>query len=184
LLGELEWTASHELNDVSDCMWKSPKMFSHDRALEQYKLAVYFPNSGVAANLRRRYEFKRLNETFPRLIAGGNLFWALSVFENYVLILLEILQEHKATVPKHESRPCLAAHLKALKAYGADPYNAKYYEQVYVAISIRNCLMHTKAFLATFGDSNALRNQISQRMLLCSEDRKRDAYQNCLRIAI
>jgi hypothetical protein len=109
------------------------------------------------------------------LITLGNLFLALSVFENYVLLLLKILQEQNATVPKHGSGQGIAALLKATKTYGAQPYDAKYYEQVDVAISIRNCLMHAKGLLAAFGKADILKTQVSQCKFLCSEIRKKCA---------
>ena len=88
-LGELEWKAVHELNDVSDYIYKSPRLLKHERTLEQQKLDAYFPDGGINADIRWRYESKKLNETFPRLIAVGNLFAVLSIFENYVLLLLK-----------------------------------------------------------------------------------------------
>jgi len=175
LLGKLEWQAFHELNDISDYIWKSPRLLTHEKTLEQQKLETYFPDGGRTAEIRRHYESVKLNETFPRLIAVGNLFSTLSVFENYVLLLLNLLQEHSTTLPKHESSQGVAAHLKAAKVYGAAPYDAKYYEQVCVAISIRNCLMHAKGLLAAFRSGEALKTQIKQCKFLCSDDRKRRA---------
>jgi hypothetical protein len=174
-LGELEWKAFNELNDVSDYIYKSPRLLRHEATLEQYKLDTYFPDGGETADIRWHHESKKLNETFPRLIAVGNLFAVLSIFENYVLLLLKILQEHDATVPKHDLSQGLTAYLKATKAYGAEPYDAKYYEQVCAAISIRNCLMHAKGLLAAFRKADALKTLISQRRFLCSDNRKRRA---------
>lgn len=177
LLGELEWKAYKEFSDVADYIWKSPSFLKHEKALEQHKLATYFPDGGITAELRERTESTKLNETFPRLIAAGNLFSAMSLFENYVLLLLKVLQEHNTTVPKPEFNKGVAAHLKATKQYGAEPYDAKYYEQVCTAISIRNCLMHAKGSLAAFSKADALKTQIGQSKFLCSDSRKRRAEQ-------
>lgn len=88
LLGELEWSAFNELNDVSDYIYKSPRLLTHEKDLEMRKLAAYFPEGGITADIRNHYESIKLNVTFPRLIAMGNLFLVLSVFENYVLTCL------------------------------------------------------------------------------------------------
>ncbi len=64
----------------------------------------------------------------------------------------------------------MAANLKATKAYGAGPYDAKYSEQVCAAISIRNCLMHAKGLLAASRSADALKNQITQRKFLCPDN--------------
>jgi hypothetical protein len=173
LLGELEWSAFSELNDVSDYIYKSPKLLTHEKDLERRKLAAYFPQGGITADIRNHYESVKLNETFPRLIAMGNLFLVLSVFENYVFNLLRILQDQNPTVPKPEMSRGVADHLKATKAYGAEPYDAKYYEQVLTAISIRNCLMHAKGLLAAFRQADALRTRISHCKFLSSDLRKR-----------
>ena len=68
-------------------------------------------------------------------------------------------------------------HLKATKAYGAEPYNAKYYEQVLTAISVRNCLMHAKGLLAAFRQAEALRTRIIHCKFLSSDLRKRRSEQ-------
>jgi len=175
LLGALECRAFDELNDVADYIWKSPRLLTHEKNFEQEKMAAYFPNGGEAADDRRHHESTKLNATFPRLIALGNLFAVLSVFENYVLLLLQILREHDKTVPEHALGRGISDHLKATKAYGAEPYNAKYYEQVCIAISIRNCLMHANGLLAVFGKAEVLKTQIVQRRYLLDNRKGRTA---------
>lgn len=172
LLGELEWSAFSELSDVSDYIWKSPRLLTHEKDLEMRKLKAYYPEGGISADIRNHYESIKLNETFPRLIAVGNLFLVLSVFENYVFNLLRILQEQKPIVPRPEMNRGVAEHLKTTKAYGADPFDAKYYEQVLTAISIRNCLMHAKGLLAAFRQAEALRTQIRDCKFLSPDLRK------------
>jgi hypothetical protein len=159
LLGELEWKAFNDLNDVSDYIWKSPGFLAYEQAAERRKMAAYFPNGGETAEIRQQVESVKLMETFPRLIAVANLFVALSVFENHVLLLLKVLQEHDKTAGKQELRQGIKRHLEATKMHGADPYGAQYYEQVCVAISIRNCLMHAKGLLAGSREAEALKAQ-------------------------
>ncbi len=173
LLGELEWKAVTDFDDVSDYVYKSPRLLTHEKNLERRKLAVYFPEVGIDAEIRSHYESVKLNETFPRLIAMGNLFLVLSVFENYVFDLLKLLQDHNPVVPKLSLSRGVAEHLKATKAYGAEPYEAKYYEQVLTAISIRNCLMHAKGLLASSRQADALRTRISHCKFLSSDLKKR-----------
>jgi hypothetical protein len=168
LLGELEWNAFRDLNDIQDFIWKSPRLLAHETALEREKLATYFPDGGLNADIRWQNESKKLNETFPRLIAVGNLFSALSVFENYVLLLLKILQENVKDIPKQALGHGVAKHLEATKAYGVDPGGLKYYEQIRVAISIRNCLMHASGLLSAFGKAEALKAQVAQRRYMSS----------------
>ena len=172
-LGELEWKAFNELNDVSDYIWKSPGFLKHERSAEERKMAVYFPNGGETAELLQQLESMKLDETFPRLIAVANLFVALSVFESHVLLLLKVLQEHNMTAPKQELRHGIKRHLEATKVYGADPYGAQYHEQVSIAISIRNCLMHAKGLLVSSREARALKAQIVQRKYMSSEIRKK-----------
>jgi len=176
-LGQLEWKAFNELNDVSDYIWKSPRFLEYEKTAEQRKMQIYFPEGGRIAEIRRHYESTKLNETFPRLIAVANLFVALSVFENYVLLLLKTLQEHDTGAPKQELRQGIKRHIEATKSYGADPYRAQYYEQISVAISIRNCLMHAKGLLTGSREAEVLKTQIEQLKFLCSDNRKRRADQ-------
>ncbi|MEG9433741.1 hypothetical protein [Terriglobus sp. ADX1] len=173
LLGELEWNAFRELNDVADYVYKSPRLLEHEKDLERWKLATYFPEGGPTADLREHLESVKLNQTFPRLIATANLFLSLSVFENHVFSLLRVLQEQNPTVPREGLGQGVAAHLKAMKAYGAEPYHQPQYEQVLVALSIRNCLMHAKGSLAVFRQAEALRTQVNHRRFLGPDLRKR-----------
>ncbi len=173
LLGELEWNAFNELNDISDYVYKSPRLLTHEKDLERRKLAAYFPQGGISAGIRSHYESVKLNETFPQFIAMGNLFLVLSVFESYVSELLKILQDQNPAVPKLELSRGVKDHLKATKAYGAKPYDARCYEQVHTAICIRNCLMHAKGLLASCRQADDLRTRINDCKFLSPDLRKR-----------
>jgi hypothetical protein len=63
-LGALEWRAFDELNEISDYIYKSPRLLDHEKALERDKMAMYFPNGGKTADMRFYYESVKLNETF------------------------------------------------------------------------------------------------------------------------
>jgi hypothetical protein len=55
---------------------------THEKALEQRKLQTCFPHGRTTAKIREHYESVKVVETFPRLIAVGNSFSVLSVFDN------------------------------------------------------------------------------------------------------
>jgi hypothetical protein len=92
-LGQLKSRAFSEFNDVGDFIWKSPRFLIHETTLEKEKLKDYFPEGGETARLRWQHESAKLGSTFPYLIAIGNLFSATSLFETYLLLLVELLQE-------------------------------------------------------------------------------------------
>jgi hypothetical protein len=93
-------SAYFEFTDVADYIWKSPRLIESEFKLEIEKLNAYFPVKGDdkqdAQNIKYRkmrwqHERKKLTAIFPYLMATGNLFSIISLFETYCFILCKEL---------------------------------------------------------------------------------------------
>jgi hypothetical protein len=93
-LKHLSASAQLEFEDVADFLWKVPRFIEHERQLELTKLDDYFPDNPELRERRWMFEFSKLNHTFQYLVATGNLFCAVSLFETYLLVLASGLQAY------------------------------------------------------------------------------------------
>jgi hypothetical protein len=166
---EFAWRVMHEMSDVSDYIWKSPRMIERETKLEIDKLARYFPNDRSTAQLRWKDESHKLTETFPNLIAVGNLFLSASLFERNILELLKLLERHMPPKEELESTNGIRQHLRALKNFNVDPAVAPYYEEILVAITLRNCLMHAGGLLSASREADKIRGIVARRAFLGRE---------------
>jgi hypothetical protein len=91
-----------EFSDVADYLWKTPNLIEHERAVEEEKLRDYFPLTGdfekddLATWLRTQrwvHGSRKLFSLFPSLMASGNLFLSLAMFESYCLKIVKLIEE-------------------------------------------------------------------------------------------
>lgn len=146
-LKELAERAYREFTDVSDYIWKSPRLIEHETELEVKKLHTYFPNDQKHAKIRWHFESNKLNSVFPYLIAIGNLFSVMSLFEAYLLLLASEL-EKRTSIPTKSARGQGVNRLfNYFKDIGINLDQVEPYAQVEAAIKIRNCLTHASGLL-------------------------------------
>lgn len=171
-LQSLDVRAKREFVDVSDFIWKAPRLIDHERKLELSKLDYCFPNHPELKERRWKMESHKLDHTFPYLIAVGNLFTAVSLFESYLLLLAGKLQPH-ATVQLCDVKGQGVSRLfKFFRLVGMSPERMPLHEQVQAAIKIRNCLTHANGMLAWSRENNDLRKIQFTGTYLSPEHRK------------
>ena len=83
--------ASWEFSQISDYIWKSPRLLDQETKLENQKIAEYFPDDPKLAELRWQRESPKIDKVFPYLIALGNMFSVMSTFEVYLLIISNLI---------------------------------------------------------------------------------------------
>ncbi|MCG9114755.1 hypothetical protein LH428_02595 [Laribacter hongkongensis] len=165
--------ASYEFEDISDFIWKAPNLVRYERHLELKKLEAYFPNDPESRAHRWRLESHKLDHTFPYLIAVGNLFSVLSLFESYLLILTEKLQSNFGGGVASFKAKGMGRFWEFFRRMGVAPEAIELHEQVMVAIKIRNCMVHASGMLDWSHDNDALRGIHASGIFLSREDRKR-----------
>ena len=172
-LGQLKSRAFSEFNDVGDFIWKSPRFLIHETTLEKEKLKDYFPEGGETARLRWQHESAKLGSTFPYLIAIGNLFSATSLFETYLLLLVELLQETTTiTIDKTKGQGFPRA-CTYLRTNFVRPESVSLFYQVEAAFRIRNCMAHASGLLSNVRDRREVRRVVKDGIYLSSDDRDR-----------
>ena len=138
----IENQAIQEFSDISDYIWKSTRLIDHETQLEKEKLRHYFPNDIKSNELRWKYESNKLNSIFPYLIAVGNLFNVLSVFESYLLLLSIEVEKHSSVKLKNIRGNGIKKMFNFFRQVELDIENISHFEQVNASIKIRNCFMH------------------------------------------
>ena len=164
--------AEREFVDVSDFIWKAPRLIDQERKLELSKLDSYFPNHPELKERRWKMESHKLDHTFPYLIAVGNLFCVVSLFESYLLLLAGELQAHVTVQLRDVKGQGVSRLFKFFRSVGVSPERIRLYEQVQAAIKIRNCLTHASGMLDWSRENDDLRNIQSTGAYLSPEHRK------------
>jgi hypothetical protein len=155
--GNLAAQASEEFVNLGDFIYKAPRLIDHERELELSKLDLYFPSGGMGRELRWESERHKLDHVFPYMIATGNLFALLSLFESYMFALCVGLQ--KSTPVKLSNVPGTGVNrlFKFLEKVGVTAGQVPLYPQVQAAIRIRNCLIHASGVLSWTHKDDSLR---------------------------
>lgn len=166
-----------EFTDVSDYIWKSPNLIAHETKLELRKLPAYYPNDPKTAKLRWKLESHKLNRVFPYLIAVGNLFSVVSLFESYLLLLGGKLQEYRGVPLSSTKGQGVTKLFNYLRTLAVHPEEVPLYEQVQAAIKVRNCLSHASGMLAWSRDETELRRLQAGGTYLSKEHRDMRAAQ-------
>jgi hypothetical protein len=170
---ELESAAFFEFNNLADYVWKSPRLLEHETALEQKKLARYFPDDSKTAEMRWKHESHKLTRVFPYLIAVGNLYSATSLFESYMLLLADILQDRSGVQIDTARGLGITKFFSYFKSQGLRPSHIPLFEQVSAGIRIRNCFAHASGMLAWSRNEKELRRLQSGGVYLSLDHRKR-----------
>lgn len=171
-LQKLSARAQREFVDVSDFIWKAPRLIDHERKLELTKLDDYFPDHPELRERRWKMESHKLDHTFPYLIAAGNLFSVVSLFESYLLLLAGELQPHTTVQLKNVKGQGVSRLFKFFRSAGVIPERVLLHEQVQAAIKIRNCLTHASGMLAWSRENDDLRKIQRTSAYLSPEHRK------------
>jgi len=145
---ELAGRAYREFTDVADFIWKSPRLIEQETELEVRKLRDYYLNDEKHAKLRWHFESNKLNKVFPYLIAVGNLFSIMSLFETYLLQLSIEIEKGTGVRVATVSGKGINRIFNFLKSVGVEIENIDLFHQVVAAVKIRNCLSHASGILS------------------------------------
>src|SRR5262249_19559884 len=116
-------------------------------------------------------ESNKLESLFPYLIAVGNLFSVVSIFESYLLLLSGKLQEHTSVAISSSKGQGVARLFNYLRSLDIVAGKLPLYEQIQAAIKIRNCLAHASGMLPWSRDEKELRRLTVSGTYLTKEHR-------------
>lgn len=153
----LQERAVREFGNVSDFIWKAPRLIGHERRLELSKLDEYFPPGDERREIRWRLESSKLEHTFPYLISVGNLFSVVSLFESYLLLLAGEIQSPPDLMVRDVKGQGIGRLFKFFRIAGIAPESLALSDQIQAAIKIRNCLAHASGMLDWARESAELR---------------------------
>lgn len=162
-----------EFDDVADFIWKAPRLIESERRLEAVKLDAYFPDDGGHRQHRKEMEQRKLDATFPYMIASGNLYALLSLFETYLLLLCGEIQNLTGKQLSDTKGQGVSKLLAYFKGCGVAPESQPLHDQVMAALKIRNCLMHASGMLSWSKDAPELRRIVKTMSFLSPEHRQR-----------
>lgn len=162
----------HEFDSVADYVWKAPRLIKHETELELKKLGEYFPDSPELADFRWRHESRKLNATFPYMIAVGNLFSVASLYETYLLLVATIVDKRLGKLQTCHGQG--QSRINSFFKLAGINYSAlETYAAVEAAISIRNCLVHCSGILEWSRENLKLRDLAARGRYLSKEHRDR-----------
>jgi len=169
---ELAVSAHDEFSSVADYIWKAPRLLDQEKQSELDKLPIYFPNNPELAEIRWRHESRKLENTFPYIMANGNLFAVASLYESYLMLLAKDIE--KATGIELDSingrgNSRLSNYFKHV---GINCSSIELYHQVDAALKIRNCLVHASGILDWSKENNVLRQIYKSGTFLSKEHRR------------
>lgn len=149
--------ANQEFCEVADFIWKTPRLIASERELELTKLDEYFPCDPQSRAIRWDIESAKIDQVFPSLIAMGNLFVLLSLFEKHVLLLSTVLSNHTSVLLADIKGNGFDRLIEFFRKVGIATAELHLHEQVKTAFKIRNCLIHASGVLECSRDSDSLR---------------------------
>jgi len=172
-LEELAERASQEFSDAADYIWKSPRLITHETELELKKLPAYFPNDPDHAKIRWQFESDKLKRVFPYLIAIGNLFSVVSLFESYLLLFANEIERRTGKPISSVRGHGVNRLFNYFRELGLALEKVENYHQVQAAIKIRNCLAHASGLLKWSREAQELKRIQKSGSYLSKEHRKR-----------
>ena len=164
---------SWEFNQISDYIWKSPKLLDQETKLEIQKIEEYFPDNPNLAELRWQRESHKINKVFPYLIALGNMFSVMSTFESYLLIISNELEKDTGVKVNSVSGSGINRIFAYFRNINIDVERIDLFHQIDAAIKVRNCLSHASGILSWSRDETELRRIQRSGTYLSHEDRLR-----------
>lgn len=159
-----------EFGYLGDCIWKSPDVIKNAKEREQNIIdELVIENRIDIASLRYFEESEKLNYTFPKLIATGNLFSLLSLFESYIYRLAFLIHDkkNKNTDIKKYLGKGVSNLLNYIEKYVPQTKKINLYSQIEASIKIRNCLVHAHGFIDWLKDERS-REEL-QRIILSKQ---------------
>jgi hypothetical protein len=153
----LATSAYEEFNGLGDYIWKVPRFVDSERESELAKLEQYFPDKSRLRDLRWQAESHNLDHVFSYLIATGNLYALLSLFESYLLALCVGLQSGTTVQLNNIPGNGVNRLFHFLEKLGVPTKDSPLYPQVQAAIRIRNCLIHASGVLSLSNANRYLR---------------------------
>jgi len=169
----IAYNASIEFSDAADYFWKSPKLIEHETKIEVEKIKTYFTNDDEHAKLRWKIESFKLKNVFPYLIAVGNMFSIMSLFETYLLIISREIEKKNNIKINSINGNGINRIYKYLRQSGVNVDELPYYHQINAAIKIRNCLSHASGTLSWSNDASELRRLIKSGNYFSKDHRER-----------
>jgi len=166
-------SAGFEFYYAADFFWKAPSLLKQQKSIEISKLFEYFPTDVESRRERWQHESRKLEKTFPFLMATGNLYTITSLFEVYVLRLLHIVEKHCNKSLKEIRGQGIQRYFLYLHSIGVETTDLPLWPQVDAAIKIRNCLMHASGILSSSRDEKELRRITASGTFLTSEHRRK-----------
>ena len=148
---------SWEFNQISDYIWKSPRLLDQETKLEIQKIAEYFPDDKKLAELRWQRESRKIDKVFPYLIALGNMFSVMSTFESYLLIISNELEKDTGVKVNSVSGSGINRLFSYFRCINIDIERIILFHQIDAAIKVRNCLSHANGILSWSRDETELR---------------------------
>lgn len=142
------------------------RLIDHERKIELEKLQAYYPNDLEMQNIRWKRESQKLDSTFPFLIAQGNFLNATAMFEIYVLLLVKSVETESLRQLKDIKGQGVTRALNFLKANSVLYANMQNWEQVSIAITFRNCIVHASGSLAYFRNGSQIKNIVENKRFL------------------
>ena len=177
LFDKIGTSAYLEFNEAADFIWKSPNFIKYETIIEQRNLTRYFPENKELQKQRWQLEANKLQKTFPYMIAVGNLFSVLSLFESYLLLLANNLKPYTRTCVDEQKGQGVNKLFNYFKSVGIAPSRVALYQQVDAAITIRNCLVHASGILS-FSRSEAKLKELLKSKNYLSPDAKERRIKN------
>ena len=165
--------ASWEFSQISDYIWKSPRLLDQETKLENQKIAEYFPDDPKLAELRWQRESHKIDKVFPYLIALGNMFSVMSTFESYLLIISNELEKDTGVKVSSVSGSGINRIFSYFRSIDIDIERIDLFHQIDAAIKVRNCLSHASGILSWSRDETELRRIQRSGTYLSREDRLR-----------
>ena len=162
-----------EFNDVADYFWKSPRLLEHETNVEAQKIQEYFSDDPRRANLRWHMEYGKIRTVFPYLIALGNMFSVMSVFESYLLIVSFNLEKDTGVKVNSISGRGIGRLFTYLRTVNIEVENIDLFHQIDAAIKIRNCLLHASGILTWSKEGKEIRRIQRSGTYLSKEHRLR-----------
>jgi hypothetical protein len=179
---QLASNAFSEFSDVIDYIWKAPRLIESEFKLELEKLKSYFPLTGDDEHdaqsrkyrkMRWQHEGKKLTGVFPYLMATGNLFIGIALFETYSLMLCKEIDKRSGDSLSDVRGSGISRLFNFLSQTGIDLKNVPLNKQANVAIRIRNCLFHASGLINWSQDESELRRIIATYAFLSTDDLER-----------
>jgi hypothetical protein len=192
-LHRLALSSYEEFADIADYIWKCPNLIESETKIEIEKLKEYFPLKGDSEHdetarrfrkIRWQHEGRKLRGVFPYVMANGNLFTCISVFETHCLMLCKAI-EKRSNIALFECKGLgISRCFNFLSKVPINLNRLSFRREVLSAILIRNCLFHASGILEWSRDKDELRRIVAKRTYWSDYTRSKISEQESLDVSI